>query len=366
MTLRTRPLGTSGLQITQVGFGAWAIGGGGWAYGWGSQDDAASIAAIKHAVASGINWVDTAAVYGLGHSEEVVGRAIREIPAAERPFVFTKGGQVTDPSQPFAEPQRNLRPESIRKEVEASLRRLGVDRIDLYQFHWPDAIGTPIEESWGEMARLIDEGKVRAGGVSNFNVGLLWRAERVRHVDSLQPPFSLIHRQSGADVIPWSAAHGTGVIVYSPMQSGILTDNFSRERVVRMAEDDWRPRNAEFQEPLLSRNIALRDALRPIAARHGVSVAAVAVGWTLSWPGVSGAIVGARSPEQVDGWIAAGNLTLDVADLAEITAAIERTQAGSGPSQPAGIDDDHGTWLERGLDPSSLEGAIARMVLPAR
>jgi aryl-alcohol dehydrogenase-like predicted oxidoreductase len=365
MTLRTRPLGTSGLQITQVGFGAWAIGGGGWAYGWGSQDDAASIAAIKHAVASGINWVDTAAIYGLGHSEEVVGRALREIPAAERPFVFTKVGQTFDRSRPFDEPRRDLRPETIRREVEASLHRLGVERIDLYQFHWPDAIGTPVEESWGEMARLIDEGKVRAGGVSNFNVGLLWRAERVRHVDSLQPPFSLIHRQSGVDVIPWSAAHGTGVIVYSPMQSGILTDDFSRERVVRMAEDDWRPRNAEFQEPALSRNIALRDALRPIAARHGVSVAAVAVGWTLSWPGVSGAIVGARSPQQVDGWIAAGNLTLDAADLAEITAAIERTQAGSEPSQPADTDDDRGTWLERGLDPSSLEGAIARMVLPA-
>ena len=365
MTLLTRPLGRSGLTITQVGFGAWAIGGGGWAYGWGSQDDADSIAAIKHAVASGINWVDTAAIYGLGHSEEVVGRALREIPAAERPYVFTKGGMIPDPSQPFKEPVRNLRPESIRREVEASLRRLGVERIDLYQFHWPDAIGTPVEESWAEMARLIDEGKVRAGGVSNFNVGLLWRAERVRHVDSLQPPFSLVHRQSAADVIHWSAAHGTGVIVYSPMQSGILTDTFSRERVARMAGDDWRRRNPEFQEPLLSRNLALRDALQPIASRYGVSIAAVAVAWTLSWPGVSGAIVGARSPEQVDGWISAGNLTLDAADLAEIAAAVERTQAGSGPSQPMGADDGHGTWLEHGLDPSSLEGAIARMVLPA-
>ncbi len=334
MQLLTRPLGTSALQITQVGFGAWAVGGGGWAYGWGSQDDTDSIAAIKHAVASGINWVDTAAIYGLGHSEEVVGRALREIPAADRPYVFTKGGQVADRTRPFAEPQRNLRPESIRKEVEASLRRLGVDRIDLYQFHWPDAIGTPIEASWGELARLIQEGKVRAGGVSNFDVGLLERAERVRHVDSLQPPFSLIHRQSGADVIPWSAAHGTGAIVYSPMQSGILTDAFSRERVERMDADDWRRRNPEFNEPLLSRNLALRDALRPIASRHGVSVSAVAIAWTLSWPGVTGAIVGARSPQQVDGWIAAGNLTLEAEDLDQIAAALDQTQAGAGPTHP--------------------------------
>ena len=335
MELLTRPLGISGLRITQVGFGAWAIGGGGWSYGWGSQDDTDSVAAIKHAVASGINWVDTAAIYGLGHSEEVVGRALREIPAGERPYVFTKGGQIADRSRPFEEAQHNLRPESIRKEVEASLRRLGVDRIDLYQFHWPDAIGTPVEESWGEMVRLIQEGKVRAGGVSNFDVGLLVRAERVRHVDSLQPPFSLIHRQSGADVIPWSAAHGTGVIAYSPMQSGILTDDFSRERVARMDADDWRRRNPEFNEPLLSRNLALRDALRPIASRHGVSVSAVAVAWVLSWPGVSGAIVGARSPQQVDGWIAAGNLTLTQEDLDEISGALVRTEAGVGPTHPA-------------------------------
>jgi aryl-alcohol dehydrogenase-like predicted oxidoreductase len=336
--LLKRPLGKSGLRITQVGFGAWAIGGGGWAYGWGSQDDADSIAAIRHAVARGINWIDTAAIYGLGHSEEVVGRALRELPAAERPYVFTKGGMIPDPSRPFEEPQRNLSAKSIRKEVEASLRRLGVERIDLYQFHWPDAIGTPVEESWGEMSRLIREGKVHAGGVSNFTVGMLEQAERVRHVDSLQPPFSLIRRQAAADVIPWSAAHQTGVIVYSPMQSGILTDAFSRERVQRMAADDWRRRNAEFQEPLLSRNLALRDALGPIAQRHGVSIAAVAAAWTLSWPGVSGAIVGARSPEQVDGWIAAGNLTLEGEDLAEIAGALERTQAGSGPTQPRSDD----------------------------
>jgi aryl-alcohol dehydrogenase-like predicted oxidoreductase len=334
MNLIKRPLGTSGLQITQVGFGAWAIGGGGWAYGWGAQDDADSVAAIMHAVGRGINWVDTAAIYGLGHSEEVVGRALRELPAAERPYVFTKGGLIPDRSRPFEEPQRNLRPESIRQEVEASLRRLGVERIDLYQFHWPDALGTPVEESWGEMARLIQEGKVRAGGVSNFTVAMLERAERVRHVDSLQPPFSLIHRQAGADVIPWSAAHGTGVIAYSPMQSGILTDGFSRERVQQMADDDWRRRDLEFKEPRLGRNLTLRDALTPIATRRGVSIAAVAVAWTLSWPGVSGAIVGARSPQQVDGWIAAGNLILDAQDLAEIATAVKRTQAGAGPLQP--------------------------------
>ncbi len=243
---------------------------------------------------------------------------------------------IPDPARPFEEPQRNLRPASIRKEVEASLRRLGVERIDLYQFHWPDAVGTPVEDSWGEMSRLIREGKVRAGGVSNFNLGLLERAERIRHVDSLQPPFSLIRRQAAADVIPWSAAHGTGVIVYSPMQSGILTDDFSRERVERMAADDWRRRSAEFQEPLLGRNLALRDALGTIASRHGVSIAAVAVAWTLSWPGVSGAIVGARSPQQVDGWIAAGSLTLESSDLAEIASALERTRAGSGPTKPVG------------------------------
>lgn len=334
MKLLRRPLGATGLQITQVGFGAWAIGGGGWAYGWGTQDDADSVAAIRHAISRGINWVDTAAIYGLGHSEEVVGRALREVPAGERPYVFTKGGMIPDPARPFEEPVRTLRPDSIRKEVEASLRRLGVERIDLYQFHWPDAVGTPVEESWGEMARLIREGKVRAGGVSNFTVGMLEQAERVRHVDSLQPPFSLINRQAGADVIPWCAAHKTGVIVYSPMQSGILTDAFSAERVERMSSEDWRRRSPQFQQPLLGRNLALRDALRPIAKRHGVSVAATAVAWTLSWPGVSGAIVGARSPDQVDGWIAAGNLTLGARDLSEIAAALERTQAGSGPTRP--------------------------------
>ena len=329
---RKRRLGTTDMEITTVGFGAWAIGGGGWAYGWGPQDDSRSIAAIWHAVGRGVNWIDTAAIYGLGHSEEVVGRALREMPAAERPFVFTKGGMIPNRERPYDEPVRDLSPKSIRQEVTASLRRLGVERIDLYQFHWPDRLGTPIEASWFEMSRLVAEGKIRAAGVSNFDQALLDRAESVRHVDSLQPPFSLVRRDAAADLIPWAAAHGTGVIVYSPMQSGILTETFSAKRLAAMAADDWRRGSPQFNEPNLSRNIALRDALRPIAERRGVSVSAVAIAWTLACPGVTGAIVGARSPEQLDGWIAGGSLDLEASDLAEIAEAIRRTAAGSGPT----------------------------------
>lgn len=333
--LRTRQLGSRGPVITTVGLGAWAIGGGGWAYGWGPQDDEGSIAAILHAVSRGVNWVDTAAIYGLGHSEEVVGQALRRLPAADRPLVFTKGGMIPDRDRPYQEPVRTLRPDSIRAEVDASLSRLGVERIDLYQFHWPDELGTPLEESWGEMVRLIDEGKVRFGGVSNFDVDLLDRAEAVQHVDSLQPPFSLIRRAAGGDVIPWADRHGTGVIAYSPMQSGLLTDNFSEDRVRRMAEDDWRRRSDDFRGAGLTRNLALRDALRPIAQRHDTTVAAIAVAWAVAWPGVTAAIVGARSPEQVDGWIAAGSLALDDADLQEIQEALLVTSAGTGPMAPS-------------------------------
>ncbi len=335
MKINKRPLGSSGLEITAVGFGAWAIGGGGWSFGWGPQDDNASQAAMRHAVELGINWIDTAAVYGLGHSEEVVGQFLRSIPKSERPHIFTKCGLIWDQRNPMQEPKRVLKPESIRRECEASLRRLDIERIDLYQFHWPDETGTPIEDSWAEMLRLIEEGKVRLGGVSNFDVGLLERCQRIRHVDSLQPPFSLIHRDVAAREIPWCHAHRTGVICYSPMQSGLLTDNFSADRVARMADDDWRRRAPEFNSPNLERNLALRDALRPIAERHRTSVSSVAIAWVLSWPGVTAAIVGARSPEQVDGWIGAANLELTSADLDEIAAAVERTGAGSGPSRPS-------------------------------
>jgi aryl-alcohol dehydrogenase-like predicted oxidoreductase len=337
MALQKRQLGKSGLEITTVGFGSWAVGGGGWSFGWGPQDDEESIAAIRHAVSLGVNWVDTAAIYGLGHSEEVVGRAIQGIPATDRPLIFTKCGLIADRAKPFEVAQRNLRPESIRRECEDSLRRLGVDRIDLYQFHWADETGTPIEDSWGEMSRLVQEGKIRAAGVSNFTVALLERCEKVRHVDSLQPPFSLIRRDSGAELIPWCAEHGTGVIVYSPMQAGLLTDTFDAARVAKLAEDDWRRRTKEFQEPNLSRNLALRDALRPIAARHNASIAATAVAWTLHWPGVTGAIVGARAPKQVEGWVRAGDVALTPQDLEEVAQAVERTGAGTGPLRSSGV-----------------------------
>src|SRR3989454_18807 len=334
MTLPTRSLGTSGLEITRVGFGAWAIGGGGWAFSWGPQDDAASLATMRHALELGINWIDTAAVYGLGHSEEVVGPFLRELSPTARTLVFTKCGLVWDAHDRMAEPRRVLKPESIRAECDASLRRLGVERIDLYQFHWPDETGTPVEDSWGEMVRLIEKGKVRAAGVSNFNVKLIERCETIRHVDSLQPPFSLIRREAAAHEIPWCAEHRTGVICYSPMQSGLLTDGFTAARLNALSSDDWRRSAPEFQQPSLSRNLALRDALRPIAQRHGTTASAVAVAWTLAWPGVTGAIVGARSPAQVDGWVNAAALDLTDPDLDEIAGAISRIGAGVGPARP--------------------------------
>jgi aryl-alcohol dehydrogenase-like predicted oxidoreductase len=332
MTLPTRPLGSSGLNITTVGFGSWAVGGGGWSFGWGPQDDSDSIATMRYALDLGINWIDTAAVYGLGHSEEVVGRLLRDLPASNRPYVFTKCGLIWDDNDHMKEPRRVLKPDSIRRECEASLRRLGIDRIDLYQFHWPDDTGTPVEDSWSEMAKLVKEGKIRAAGVSNFNVELLDRCEAVRHVDSLQPPFSLINRKAAEKEIPWCEKHKTGVICYSPMQSGLLTESFTAVRVDKLAEDDWRRRATEFNEPNLSRNLALRDALRPIAQRNGSSVSSVAIAWDLSWPGVTGAIVGARTPAQVDGWIQAASLDLTAADLIEIGSALERTEAGAGPT----------------------------------
>jgi aryl-alcohol dehydrogenase-like predicted oxidoreductase len=330
MALPTKPFGTTGMEITRVGFGAWAIGGGDWTFAWGPQEDAQSVAAIRYAVEQGVNWIDTAAVYGLGHSEEVVGQALKDIPDGDRPYVFTKCGLIWDPSDRSVRPQRSGA--EIRREVEDSLRRLGIERIDLYQMHWPAEDGTPLEEYWQTLLDLKAEGKIRAAGLSNHDVSRLETADKLGHVDSLQPPFSAIRRSAAAQ-IGWSAEHDTGVIVYSPMQAGLLTGAFSRERVDGLPDDDWRKRHPDFTTNL-DANLALADALVPIARRHDVQPAAVAVAWVLAWNGVTGAIVGARRPDQIDGWLAAADLTLTEEDLKEVAAAIEKTGAGDGPASP--------------------------------
>lgn len=335
MDLPKRTLGLSTVEITTVGLGTWAIGGGDWAFAWGRQDDAESLKTMRHAIELGINWIDTAAVYGLGHSEELVGKFLHELSPSERPLVFTKCGVVWEDANRMKPGKRLLSPASIRKECEASLHRLGVERIDLYQFHWPDESGTRIEDSWATMSQLVGEGKVRLAGVCNFSADLMTRCEPIRHISSLQPPFSLIRRQVAEKEIPWCMEHQTGVICYSPMQSGLLTESFSADRVSKFPQDDWRARAEEFQQPKLGKNLYLRDALRPIAQRHGVSVSDIAIAWTLAWPGVTGSIVGARSPEQVDGWIRAASLQLTAADLDEIAATLKRTGAGTGPVSPS-------------------------------
>jgi aryl-alcohol dehydrogenase-like predicted oxidoreductase len=335
VSLPTTRLGQTDMHLTRVGFGAWAIGGGGWTFAWGNQDDSESIGAIRKAVESGVNWIDTAAVYGLGHSEEVVATALAGLPDADRPYVFTKGGLVWDPADRSAPSRRVGAPASLRAEVEASLRRLRVDRIDLYQMHWPAEDGTSIQEYWQTFADLKREGKVRAIGLSNHNVAQLDEAEAIAHVDAIQPPFSLIHRESADSVLPWAREHQAGAIVYSPMASGLLSGGFTAARAAALDAGDWRSRNPDFTEPGLSANLALAQALIPVAERHGVSPGAVAIAWTLSFPAVTGAIVGARSPEQVDGWLPAANLALGEDDLAEIAAAVRATGAGAGPASPA-------------------------------
>lgn len=328
----TATLGRTGLEITRVGLGAWAIGGPGWQGGWGPQDDEESVATIVRAVERGVNWVDTAAAYGLGHAEEVVGRALRQLPESERPHVFTKCGLVWDPGGTTV---RNvLAPESIRRECEDSLRRLGVERLDLYQFHWPTHDGTPVEESWATMAALVEEGKVAHIGVSNFDVDLLDRCQALRPIDSSQPELSLLARQAVASTIPWAEVHDVGVIVYSPMRSGLLSGAFTQERAATLPPDDWRRDHDDFREPGLSRNLALVARLERIAAVAGCTRAELAVAWTLACPGVTGAIVGARRPEQIDGWIGAAAVSLDQGVLDAIATAVAETRAGTGPSFP--------------------------------
>jgi len=326
--LPTVALGRTGFAITRVGFGAWAAGGD-WMFGWGHQDDAQSIAAIRRAVDLGINWIDTAPIYGLGHSEELIGAALADIPRSERPYVFTKCGLDWGTGE-RAMPKFIGRRDALQKELDASLRRLRVEAIDLWQVHWP-AHDVGIEDYWQTLVDARAAGKVRAIGLSNHAVEALERAEAIGHVDTLQPPFSAIARGAAADVIPWAKAHETGVIVYSPMQSGLLTGSFSAERAAALSDLDWRKADEEFNGEKLKRNLSLAAALAPIAERHGVTVGTVAIAWTLAFPGVTAAIVGARSPTQVEGWSAAARFALSADEDDEIGRAIEATGAGSGP-----------------------------------
>jgi aryl-alcohol dehydrogenase-like predicted oxidoreductase len=317
--MQTRRLGRTDLNLTPLGFGAWAIGGGDWAFGWGSQDDRDSIAAIREAVELGINWIDTAAVYGLGRSEEVVARALEGV--SPRPYVFTKCGRVWNERR---EVGNDISAASIRRECESSLRRLRVDTIDLYQIHWPQP-DEHIEEGWAEMARLRAEGKVRWIGVSNFNASQLARAERIAPIASLQPPYSMLRRDIEPEVLPWCAAHDVGTLVYSPMQSGLLTGTWTHARLAALPPDDWRrDKNRHFQEPLFSRNLRLVEVLRAIASRQGATPGQVALAWTLRHPAVTAAIVGARRAGQLRELLPAAQLRLTPSDLAEIDSFLAR------------------------------------------
>ena len=311
--MKTRCLGHTDLDITLLGFGAWAIGGSGWAFGWGSQDDRESIAAIREAIDLGINWIDTAAMYGLGHSEEVVAAAL--VGVQNRPYVFTKCERVWNER---GEIGKSLKADSIRRECEASLKRLRVDVIDLYQIHWPEP-AEDVEEGWETLNRLKTEGKVRWIGVSNFDAAQLARASTIAPVASLQPPYSMLRRDIEESILPYCLAHGIGTIVYSPMQSGLLTGSWSQERMAALPADDWRKeKNRHFQPPLFERNLQLVEVLRTIAARHGATPGQVAIAWTLRLPAVTAAIVGARKPGQLRDLLPAATLTLTATDLAAI------------------------------------------------
>jgi aryl-alcohol dehydrogenase-like predicted oxidoreductase len=319
--MHAKQLGDSDLYITPIGFGAWAIGGGDWEFAWGPQDDVESVAAIRQALDAGVNWIDTAAVYGLGHSEEVVARALEGM--NNRPYVFTKCSMVWDEHRQIS---RSLRADSIRRECEASLRRLRVETIDLYQVHWPDP-DPDIEEGWATLAALKKEGKVRHIGVSNFDVAQMKRAQAIAPITSLQPRYSLIHREVEAEVLPFAARENIGVIVYSPMASGLLTGAMTAERIARLPGDDWRKRHPDFQKPLLSRNLRLVRLLQAIGRLHGRTPAEVAVAWVLQNPAVTGAIVGARRPGQVRGVAGAAEFRLSPRELAEVEAFVAKEAA---------------------------------------
>lgn len=310
--MQKRQLGNSDLEITPIGFGSWAVGGGKWEFGWGDQDDNESIEAIHRALALGVNWIDTAAVYGLGHSEEVVARALRSRP--EKPYVFTKNSLVWDEQRNVT---NSLKASSIRKEAENSLKRLGVEAIDLYQIHWPNP-EADIEEGWSEMAKLQKEGKVRYLGVSNFNVEQMRRVQKIAPITSLQPPYSLIKRDVEKDILDFCLQNNIGVIAYAPMQSGLLTGRMTPERIAKLPDDDWRRNDQEFKQPRLSRNLQLVDLLTNLGEPHSVSPGVVAIAWTLRHPAVTAAIVGGRRPSQVNEIIDAAEFRLSESELAEI------------------------------------------------
>ncbi len=333
MSHPTQRLGTSDLELTRTGLGAWALSGSA-TNEWGTQDDELSIATIHRAVELGIGWVDTAPVYGFGHSEAIVGRALAALPEADRPLVFTKVA-LERLDHTTREPIPSTEPVDIRAELETSLRHLGMDHVDLYQVHWPPNVPpTPLEEYWRTMVELRAAGKVRAIGLSNHDVGQLERAEAIGHVDSLQQHFSMVHRAAATE-IAWCEAHGAGVLGYSPQHHGLLTGAFSLERVRSLPEGDWRRSDPDFTDGLPEK-LALADALKPIAERHGVSRAAVAIAWTHAWPGFTAAIAGARRPDQIDDWVASCELQLTEDDLDEIAAEIERSGVGDGPPRPPG------------------------------
>jgi len=318
--MQTRKLGYTDLYLTTVGLGTWAIGGGGWAYGWGPQDDTDSIRAIQRALDLGINWIDTAAVYGLGHSEEIVGKAIRG--RRDQVIIATKCGLVWDEGS--TTPYGRLKAWSVRQEVEASLRRLGVDVIDLYQIHWPNP-DEDIEEAWATIADLVREGKIRYAGVSNFSVEQMKRIQPIHPIASLQPPYNMLRRDIEAEILPFCAANNIGVIVYSPMASGVLTEKFSRQWVASLPDDDWRKKySGHLQEPELSANLALVEGLKAIAARYGRTVSQLAIAWTLRRPEVTAAIVGARRPEQIEQPAPAADWVLPPEVLAEIDDLLAR------------------------------------------
>jgi len=310
--MQTRQLGNSDLHITPIGFGAWAIGGPGWVFGWGEQDDNASIEAIHRALDLGMNWIDTAAVYGLGHSEEMVAKALKG--RSNKPYIFTKCERVWNEK---GEISGNLKAASIRQEVENSLRRLQVEVIDLYQMHWPQP-DEDIEEGWTTMAELQAEGKVRYIGVSNFNVSQLSRAQAIAPITSLQPPYSLLRREIEAEVLGFVQQQNIGVIVYSPMVSGLLTGAMTLERVAALPANDWRRNNPQFKEPNLSRNLALVEILRTIGSKYGRTPGEVAIAWTLRQPAVTAAIVGGRNGKQIEGVVGAADFRLSQAEIAQI------------------------------------------------